>query len=669
MRSLAEQGRGQSGLFARSSIALSASILTIPLWLREPSQMVAASSQIADDWLSLVSAASLLFLVGAFGWRLLGLRLSSPVGLAVGASIVGGYMATALVILVLALAGRVSRVSTSLLLIGLCICGTKSVESWVGALRRVVREFVGLWPGFWGRVTLFGQTGLAFLFVISAMAPTTDWDSLMYHLRVPIDVADAGALEVPPDNSHVSFAGANHMVSVIFVQGGLDRASQVYSALGVVSLLILVGSSMVIFCGRSVARYCVVVLLSLSGLILAGRTAQVEVWLVVTLMVAVGLAVLFWRNPHDRVTSIALGISLGALVGIKLSGLIHSGVIAFGLLLLGSIRKRICWRVVRLGVVAFIVSAIPWLVKNELLLNDPLYPFLFGRGPERWLIELGASTEPLRYRILEAVREPFDPISWIFDPAHLTVEGTGFYQGLSLLLVMGVLAAILMRGSARGIVLIAFVGTCAAAGAIILASPPTNLRYLLPIQAILAVIAGYGLSTMAHVGRMWRSSTIVLIGLNLIPSAAVFWSVVVTEGSVARELGVMSHAEWLDNNPDASALVRIDNTLQELETVRPILLFEGRASAFREDVLADNAVAAWQYLVELSRFSCPDVAPSSHLVVNRDAVRYLVERGMDPRRARWSEFPSFVERCLEPVTRQDGYDIYSIAQQAESNRG
>src|SRR5262249_13053426 len=161
----------------------------------------------------LVAVAVLLAVCTAVGLGTLArfrVRFSEPVeslvfGLAVGA----GALATCL--LGLGLAGGLKGPTPELTV----------VLSGAIAVRRF-KDLPGLLLGAWasllgdgGRLRIATLTvsaaAVGFVFLV-AIAPPADWDSLMYHLRLPAQFLERGQIFLPEDNLHVAFVGLPHML-------------------------------------------------------------------------------------------------------------------------------------------------------------------------------------------------------------------------------------------------------------------------------------------------------------------------------------------------------------------------------------------------------------------------------------------------------------------------
>src|SRR5439155_1832013 len=125
------------------------------------------------------------------------------------------------------------------------------------------------------------------LFMISqALAPPIDWDSLMYHLRVPAQFAQEGRVYLTEDNLNGAFVGLVHMLYVPLLALGSSAGPALVSAV----LALLLGAAVLAFCVRFLDGPTSALSLSLlSGstiLLLTAITARVDVTLAVYVFLA-----------------------------------------------------------------------------------------------------------------------------------------------------------------------------------------------------------------------------------------------------------------------------------------------------------------------------------------------------------------------------------------------
>ena len=81
-------------------------------------------------------------------------------------------------------------------------------------LRDAGRELMSIVPPL--LLGLFA--GVALLQVVLALGPPADYDSLMYHVDLPVEFLRAGGIHLPPDNLHVAQVGLAHMLYLPLIE-------------------------------------------------------------------------------------------------------------------------------------------------------------------------------------------------------------------------------------------------------------------------------------------------------------------------------------------------------------------------------------------------------------------------------------------------------------------
>src|SRR2546427_295203 len=62
------------------------------------------------------------------------------------------------------------------------------------------------------RLSLSVFVVVALVVITGALTPPTDWDALMYHLRVPQQFLEHGSIYLTEDNAHWAFVSLPHML-------------------------------------------------------------------------------------------------------------------------------------------------------------------------------------------------------------------------------------------------------------------------------------------------------------------------------------------------------------------------------------------------------------------------------------------------------------------------
>ncbi|MGH7546014.1 MAG: hypothetical protein ACREKI_07520, partial [Gemmatimonadota bacterium] len=290
---------------------------------------------------------------------------------------------------------------------------------------------------------------------------------------------------------------------------------------------------------------------------------------------------------------------------------------------------------------------------------------------EPWLAHLyGSSGVPASvgtevFQALRQVRVPFNLLDLLREPGRLTVEAEGALYSLSpLLLALPLWVTVRRDRTLQALLLPAL----AYVALVLLPSPATNLRYLIPVLAPLTIVAAH--ATASVLGRILpparvQAAFLVLTALALIPTA----NTVLTRWSRthpwAYVAGALSPPDYLHAHldPEVFTYAHIVSVVNRKvpEDARILLLLEARGLYFDRDVLQDNVLTNWAFLAPLaSEGDCLRASGITHVLVNYTALRYYTGRGLDPGLLRWNEFARFAERCLTPACARYGFTLYRL---------
>lgn len=250
--------------------------------------------------------------------------------------------------------------------------------------------------------TGFSQLGLlacfacALLALVGVLAPATslEWDSLAYHLAVPKLWLAVGQIEYVPHIHHSNFP---FIVDNLYIWGqlwggeaGAKTFSLAFLILGMLSLFGLARR----WYGGTVGWIAAVAFAGAPVVLWESGTAYIDV----AHGLFAGLGILYaadlWRSRREAADGpgSALWLSaimLGFAAGSKYTGL--QIIVAVGLVLLIAGLARRQSGVVKsafvLGLTALAIAS-PWLIKNVVLVQNPVYPFfserLGGRDWDAW---------------------------------------------------------------------------------------------------------------------------------------------------------------------------------------------------------------------------------------------------------------------------------------------
>lgn len=589
------------------------------------------SIEILWPLLDLILAAALLLLAAGVGHWALDSRLGGLDPLeqaAVQAAL--GLGSLGLTVLGVGLLGILhAPLLWLMLLIGLALFGRRSLR-WLRKLRALTAGWAD-----WGTVA-WSACGLVLaLLAISlgkALTPPTAWDTLVYHLELPKQYLASARVGFNPNNLFVGFP---QLAEMIFTWAMALRSGSTAAVAGwLAGVLGLVGA--LGFARRIVGEQ--LGWLSAALILTGGSLWQGLSWAYVDHWVLLFGAVVFIMLDHyarlaDRYLLVVAGIAAGCALGTKYTG----GLVAVGgalyLLYLhifqrdsraarggaenvagGQVRPQSLGRVLARNRIAPLARdwlilggltalvALPWLLRNAIQMDNPVYPMLFS----------GKQVDSLR-QMYQAQQAPDRGlVDALLLPWQATVQGIeggpGFNTSIGPLLLalipgvvlgVGSLDSAARRSIHRLAVLAAGVWLLWALGAQFVA-PLTRSRHyygFLPALAVLAA-AGYRGMRSLEIGSLnvgWILSRFVIFVFTLTAVSALLY---LGRTSPVRVLtrGV-SHQAYLEEQLGwyARVMERL-NRLPDGSKVR--FLWEPRAYYCRVDCVPDAILDQWWYLAQ-----------------------------------------------------------------------
>lgn len=635
---------------------------------------------IADHLFAIALAVAILVVcasVGRFTLTRVRLEFQHPLETLLF-SIVGGAAILSISILV---CGFFSLLQTPIIALLLLLAGVVA-RSELAELPRLCSGSLAYLRRHRGHIAL-GVTGaLVFWFVaavllVQAVAPPTDWDSLMYHLQIPQQFLDAGRILVPEDNLHIAFVGLVHMLYVPCLALQCPGAAAVLSVLFALLLGLATFSLAARFLNNETASFTLSTLWAATSILLVAITPRVDVALALYLLLA-QYALLIALSDSGRTAHLYLAaLLLGFAVGIKYHTLVY--VLALAPLIAWVARTRSstltgALRPLTLFGLIFVAGAAPWLVKNWLLLEAPLYPFFSETLLEPWLASLyGSSTvpstvDPEIFRALAEARFRFNLVDLFTAPGRLTVEQEGRYYHMNFLFLLLPLWVLYLRNRTVNWLLIPAVTYLLL---LLLPFPLTNLRYLIPAFAPLTIVTAYIVVQLSH--RLLsdgaaRLLVISLAVLALYPSARAMQFWLRKSEVLGHFAGVTSEREYLDTGYSYYSQLTQAVNQRVPGDGKVLLLFEARGYYFEPAVIQDNMLTNWPLLAPKA-IGSPDCLSSTgitHILVSDLAIRYYVRRGTDPQVLGSDLFPVFAQQCLAPFYQGPGFRILEVRARPEA---
>jgi len=249
---------------------------------------------------------------------------------------------------------------------------------WWSDLRVGISEAWAVDGGFY-RWLKWGVAALLAIAFLLALPPPTKWDAMTYHLAGPAKYLAVGRVIGYPENH---FLGFPQLVETLFTWAmlmiGPQAAVLIHYWFGALVLLLTFGFLKRL--GSTQAGWIAVAVLLITEAFWAAYHWPYNDLALAAYSTAALILVLYWRESGYEVWWLAFaGLMLGCALDVKYTA---GGVaLGIGILTLWLSRPRGVGRVLLSGVVvtaAALIGFSPWLIKNTILLANPVAPFGWG---------------------------------------------------------------------------------------------------------------------------------------------------------------------------------------------------------------------------------------------------------------------------------------------------
>ena len=621
--------------------------------------------------IALVGVAALLGLCAATGAACLRCCALSPPRplLLLPVAVLLGAGCLALTILAAGAAGGLQAPVLAALLLLTALAFRRDIAALPRLLRDAGRELMSLVPP-----PLLGLfAGVALLQLVLSLGPPADYDSLMYHVELPVEFLRAGGIHLPPDNLHVAQVGLAHMLYLPLIELAGYAAPAVLELAFAILVAMVIAVMVDEVAGRGAAALAFVTVWGTTAFTLTAQTPKIDTALVLYVVGAHSLLLLASPEGRPRAAVGLAGLLLGFAVGVKFSATLYAAALV-PIVFAGAAgtrpgRER-CGDVLLFGA-AIIAGALPWLLKNGLMLGAPLYPMLSRALPPPWLSQAYGPLQPLEVSAplaataLRRARTAVNLFDLLFAPGRLTSEAQGRMYFLNPL----TLAAPFAIATIRTRRMLAFVVPPVLYLTGLLAyRSHLNLRYLipalLPVAALGAAAAAIGLGKIRNSVRR-RAALLIVSTAALLPTfLSLLWGLWVRDapGYLLRTRSVADYLQAIDDYEITSHIQMAEWINANLAPAsRVLMLFEGRGLYFRVPVLQDNVFTNWPFIAASPATSdCLERAGVTHVLVSESTLRYFTSRGLQPDELRLREFAAFRDRCLAPMHTDRDYTLYVV---------
>jgi hypothetical protein len=511
------------------------------------------------------------------------------------------------------------------------------------------------------------------MMLVLAVAPPVDWDSLMYHLRIPDQYLQAGRIHLPEDNLHASHIGLIHLLYMPLLAAGSIAGPAILNVILAASLGLAAYSLCMRLLDEKTAVLSLGLLWGTTMLFLVAISPRVDVSVAFYLFLAhYAVLLAFVRSPLRQPLLLLLAAALlGFAVGVKYTALPY--VLGLLPIVIGTVAERErsftgSFRPLMAFGLVFGAAVLPWLIKNWLIFGAPLYPHFVRPQVAPWLVPLfGSAAYP---RNIDAnlisyvwqLRGGFNILDGFFAPGNLTLESEGFLYFLNPALFILPLWLLFIKNRTLNRVLIpALVYPLI----VLVGLTKPNLRYLIPAVAPLTIGVAYmmvRLSERVPAPAVGRRLLVALAFLALGPTIVASYLTLRSQ-AFPHLLGMSSANEYMASRIPRVYVNALDYANNELAPDSRILMFfEARGFYFEPRVIQDNGSKNWGLLsTTQAPANCLESMGITHVLLHAGALDWFVaQEGLGRGRLNWSAFEDFEARCLEPVYENPAFVLYLV---------
>ncbi len=387
----------------------------------------------------------------------------------------------------------------------------------------------GLWSGKdhrlagWIAAILLAAWAGSFIW---ASAPAIRWDSMSYHLPVPLAyIRNHGMVEMP-ESAQTYLA---HYAEMLYALGlllknnsALPGLLHLFSGLLSTGLAYLIGSRLF---SKSVGLVTALMFGILPIVTFEAGSAYIDLFLCLYLGVCL-LLLLVWLESDSCAALLVSGQLSGFIIGIKISAVVVIVPLWLFVLIRLLLRRR-CkvpfWKYALIFFLPAAALAIPWMIRDMLWTGNPVFPsynHLF-QSPKWFTQNLFPMREISTSTTQSLLRLPYD---LVIDSSKYYHEAPGgMLGGLPLLFFPWLYGwSPLLSRTQRQTAWILFAATLAALAAGFLMN--FGGRYWMPIYLLMALLSGLNLYLVWQAFRKTRLSSLTTVLALLLAGGYVFGS-------------------------------------------------------------------------------------------------------------------------------------------------
>ena len=250
-----------------------------------------------------------------------------------------------------------------------------------GDLRKLNEDFKALWTNLnlsFSQFSLFAKIAITlpfiFSFLLTLVPPFEAFDALLYHLAQPARILQDGGLRAV-DNAPFWFPNITENVYLWVLGLGSERAAQViHLAWGTIAALLLWHWAVGVW-NIETGKKTLLLVTAIPSLPMLASWAYADMALVYYAIAAL-YSITLHKSQQHTAWLYAAGIFAGLAMGVKYTSFVLP--LACGLLLLFRRPfKSAFFSAAQFSLIALLV-AVPWYVRNAIVMGNPFYPFVFG---------------------------------------------------------------------------------------------------------------------------------------------------------------------------------------------------------------------------------------------------------------------------------------------------
>ena len=401
-----------------------------------------------------------------------------------------------------------------------------------------------------GPVACFAAGSIA-VGVLAAFAPPTYYDSLVYHLALPLRYLQEGRVGFVPYNQYAHFPQNMELIFAWFLSAGSDVSAQLFN--------VLLGSltgAMLWAMGRrdEERRWDLLLYVTAPCVLLLSSETYVEMPMAFFTMLAAWGADRGLRD-RNRGWFVLAGLAGGFCAGIKYTGVLTPAIMT-GLVLFWRRPRSVQDRLLDaacLGGSAFVLF-VPWMIKNYVFTGgNPVFPFFPSIFPAK-NVYMFAESSKAYFEVLSEYKGTspllIELLKMPFRLAKNAQSFGGGYDvtgdlGWALPMILAPLSLLTIR-KGRGFLL-----TYVLLHVVVWASLRPVLRFLFPLFPLVCLLSGEGLKVAWQYLSVWpRRAVGVLFGLFVISNGILFYIVEDVRGPLPVALGLQTRKDYLSKKLD-----------------------------------------------------------------------------------------------------------------------